>query len=142
MIREAVPADIPQIQLVRNLVKENRLSNPLLVPDSDVLDYITRRGKGWVFDGEGKIIGFSIVSLTDHNVWALFVDPVYEKKGIGRQLHDIMVKWYFSQSSHPLWLSTAPGTRAESFYRMAGWQEAGTHGKGEIKFELQAFSLH
>jgi deoxycytidine triphosphate deaminase len=33
-------------------------------------------------------------------------------------------------------LSTAPGTRAEKFYKRSGWKDAGFHGKGEIKFEM------
>jgi hypothetical protein len=46
IIREAHITDIPQIQVVRNSVKENILSDPALVPDKDVEDYITRRRKG------------------------------------------------------------------------------------------------
>ena len=34
--REAAIRDIAQIQFVRNAVKENRLSDPALVPDKDV----------------------------------------------------------------------------------------------------------
>lgn len=45
-IREANEKDIPEIQVVRNSVKENTLSDRSLVQDKDVLDYITRRGKG------------------------------------------------------------------------------------------------
>jgi hypothetical protein len=63
IIRQAAITDIPQIQIVRNLVKENRLSNPALVPDRDVEDYITRRGKGWVCEVNNKIVGFSIADL-------------------------------------------------------------------------------
>ena len=138
IFREAQITDIPQIQVVRNAVKENTLSDPSLVPDKDVEDYITRRGKGWVCEIERTIVGFSIVSITDHNVWALFMDPRYEKKGIGRQLHDDMLNWYFAQTSIDLWLSTSPGSRAEEFYRKAGWIETGIYGKGEIKFEMTA----
>jgi hypothetical protein len=47
-----------------------------------------------------------------------------------------MLNWYFSQTDKTVWLGTAPKTRAELFYRKAGWREAGTHGKGEIKFEM------
>jgi GNAT superfamily N-acetyltransferase len=72
----------------------------------------------------------------DHNVWALFVQPGYDKNGIGKKLHDDMLDWYFSQTDSTVWLSTAPNTRAEKFYRKAGWQEVGIHGKGEIKFEM------
>ena len=136
IFREAQVTDISQIQIVRNAVKENTLSDPALVPDADVEDYITRRGKGWVCEINNRIVGFSIVSIIDKNVWALFIQPGFEKKGIGRQLHDNMMNWYFSQTNVPIWLSTTPGTRAEQFYRKAGWTEMGTHGKGEIKFEM------
>jgi GNAT superfamily N-acetyltransferase len=135
-IREATPDDIKQIQFVRNSVKENMLSNPDLVPDSDVYDYIMRRGKGWVGESNGRIIGFAIVSLLDHNVWALFIEPGFDKKGTGRILHRQMMEWYFDQSDEPVWLSTAPGTRAAHFYSMAGWKETGLHGKAEIRFEM------
>ena len=136
IIREAQVADIPQIQVVRNSVKENMLSDPALVPDKDVVDYITRRGKGWVSEIDAVITGFSIVSVMDNNVWALFMDPNYEAKGVGKKLHDVMMDWYFAQTGKTIWLSTGPGTRAETFYRKAGWKETGLYGKGEIKFEM------
>jgi len=138
LIREAKTADIPQIQFVRNAVTENRLSDPALVPDADVEDYIHRRGKGWVCEIGNRVVGFCIVSVTDHNVWALFIEPGFEKQGIGKRLHDTMLEWYFSQTTETIWLGTAPGTRAERFYRKAGWTETGIHGKGEIKFEMTA----
>lgn len=138
MIREAQVSDIPQIQIVRNAVKENMLSDPALVPDKAVEDYITHRGKGWVSEDGSVITGFSIVSVTDNNVWALFMDPSYEGKGAGKKLHDVMMDWYFQQTDKTIWLSTSPGTRAETFYRKAGWTETGLYGKGEIKFEMTA----
>lgn len=136
IVREATTGDIQQIQFVRNSVKENMLSDPALVPDKDVEDYIHNRGKGWVCEIDDTIIGFAIVSITDHNVWALFIEPGHDKKGIGKQLHDEMMNWYFSQTNDTIWLGTAPRTRAEGFYRKAGWTEVGMHGKGEIKFEM------
>ena len=138
IFREAKTADIPQIQVVRNSVTENTLSDPALVPDADVQDYITRRGMGWVCEDNNRIVGFSIVSVIDKNVWALFIQPGFDKHGIGKRLHDDMMNWYFNQTNDTIWLSTTPGTRAEQFYRKAGWTEVGTHGKGEIKFEMTA----
>ena len=135
-IRVAEIEDIAQIQVVRNLVKENRLSDPALVPDSDVQDYISRRGRGWVCEINGQIVGFAIADLVDNNIWALFIHPDFEKLGIGKRLHDEMMNWYFSQTDKTVWLGTSPKTRAEFFYRKAGWKEAGIHGKGEIKFEM------
>jgi GNAT superfamily N-acetyltransferase len=135
-IRVASVDDIGQIQRVRHSVRENRLSNPKLVTDDDCEEFITKRGKGWVWDIEQQIVGFAIVDLMEKNVWALFVDPNYEKQGIGRQLHDAMIDWYFSCTQESIWLGTAPNTRAETFYRQAGWREAGTHGAGERRFEM------
>lgn len=134
--REAKATDSTQIQIVKNAVTENSLSNPALVTDADCLEFITNRGKGWVCEINKQIVGFSIADLKENNIWALFVHPNFDKHGIGRKLHDLMMEWYFGQTQKSVWLGTAPNTRAESFYRKAGWQEIGTHGKGEIKFEM------
>lgn len=134
--REAVLTDIPQIQLVRNAVKENVLSNPALVTDADCEHFITKKGKGWVCETQNSIVGFAIVDLEDRNVWALFVHPDHESRGIGKQLHKIMLNWYFLQTREVIWLGTAFNTRAEKFYRLQGWKENGLHGRNEIKFEM------
>ena len=135
-IREAILTDIPEIQIVRNSVRENQLSDPRLVTDEDVADYITRRGKGWVCEQDYKLTGFAIVSILDKNVWALFMHPDYEGKGSGKLLHEEMMNWYFSQTNNDIWLSTAPGTRAASFYIKTWWEEKGITKNGEIRFEM------
>lgn len=137
-IREATLADIPQIQRIRNSVRENQLSDPALVSDRDCEEFMTARGKGWVAEHNGRIIGFAIADLQENNIWALFVDPEYEMRGAGRKLHDSMLDWYFSQQSENVWLGTAPNTRAEKFYKLSGWTVIGLHGKGETKFEMSA----
>ena len=134
--REAEIADITQMQFVRHAVKENRLSDPALVPDKDVEEYMTKRGKGWVCETDKTIVGFAMVDLIENNVWALFVHPDFEAGGIGKKLHRIMMDWYFVQTKEKIWLGTEPKSRAEKFYRMQGWKEVGIHGKDEIKFEM------
>ena len=90
IFREANIAGIKQIQIVRNSVKENILSDPNLVTDEDCKEFITVRGKGWVCEIDNKIVGFAIADLKEHNIWALFLNPDYEKQGIGQQLHKLM----------------------------------------------------
>jgi GNAT superfamily N-acetyltransferase len=136
IFREAAVADIKGIFVVRYSVKENMLSETDLVDENVCESYLTERGKGWVCEIDGEIVGFAIADLKDNNIWALFLKPEYEKRGIGRQLHSIMLDWYFSQTPKTVWLGTNPNTRAELFYRKAGWKETGTHGDGEIKFEM------
>ncbi|MGK0317795.1 MAG: GNAT superfamily N-acetyltransferase [Saprospiraceae bacterium] len=134
--RDAIAADIKGIQIVRNAVTENPLSNPDLITDEDCLEFITKKGNGWICEIDSKVVGFSIVDLDNNNIWALFISPEFEKRGIGRQLHDMMLGWYFKQTKSTVWLGTSPKTRAETFYRKAGWTEVGIHGDGEVKFEM------
>ncbi|MEO6219924.1 MAG: GNAT family N-acetyltransferase [Ginsengibacter sp.] len=136
IFREAQISDIVQIQSVRHSVKENILSDPALVTDEDCEEYISIRGKGWVCENDGKIIGFAIADLKENNIWALFIHPEFEGRGLGKKLHAIMLEWYFSQTHEKVWLGTSPHTRAEIFYRKQGWNEAGIHGENEIKFEM------
>jgi len=134
--REAKTTDIPQIQIVRHTVKENTLSNPTLVTDADCEAFITQRGKGWVCEIDNQIVGFSIVDLKENNIWALFVRPEFEGKGTGKELHRLMMDWYFSQTKETVWLGTAPNTKAEKFYELQGWKHVGMVNKGEVKFEM------
>jgi GNAT superfamily N-acetyltransferase len=138
IFKEAQIGDISQIQVVRLAVKENVLSNPTLVTDADCEDYITKRGKGWVCVVDEKIVGFAIADLKDNNVWALFVMPGYEGKGIGKKLHNTMLDWYFSQNKEMIWLGTAPNTRAEKFYMLSKWTNKGLRSNGEVLFEMTA----
>lgn len=107
-----------------------------MVSNADCVDFITKRGKGWVCEILGVIVGFSIVDLRDNNIWALFIHPDHEAKGIGKKLHNIMLNWYFKQTGVTLWLGTSPNTRAAIFYKLNGWQQAGKNGLKEIKFEM------
>lgn len=134
--RIATTNDIPELHRIRISVRENALSDPGLITPEDYAEFLTKRGKGWVAEEHGRALGFAIADLEGNNIWALFVHPDAERKGIGRRLHDLMMGWYFEQTDKAVWLSTAPHSRAEIFYRMSGWQENGTHGKGEIKFEM------
>lgn len=136
VFREARIEDIAQIQVVRHAVKENTLSDPNLVPDKDVAFYITEKGKGWVCETNNQIVGFAIADLQEHSIWALFVDPGFAEKGIGKKLHQLMMDWYFSQTKEKASLGTSPKTRAEQFYTKQGWTAVGNYSNGEVKFEM------
>lgn len=138
LLRPATLADIDPMHVIRIAVRENRLSDPSLITVKDYAAYLANRGAGWVVEIEHQIVGFAIVDFQENNVWALFVHPDFEKIGVGRLLHDQLISAYFARTKQTLWLGTEPHSRAESFYRNAGWKEVGKHGSGEIKFEFYA----
>ncbi len=134
----ATPDHIPAMHVVRMSVTENALSNPLLVTERDYVEMLESKGKGWVCYAGDTLVGFAIVDVSSRNIWALFVAPGFENMGIGRSLHDQMLDWSFGQEAiEKLWLATAPGTRAERFYDIAGWTSTGITKHGEIRFEME-----
>jgi GNAT superfamily N-acetyltransferase len=138
--RQATLADIDAMHEVRLAVQENRLSDPDRIRPEHYRSMLAEHGCGWVYEVEGRVVGFAIADHSRRNIWALFVAPGFEGRGIGKALHDLMVKWLFEQGREPLWLTTAPDTRAEQFYAAAGWQCRGTEKNGELRFELMQTS--
>lgn len=136
IIAEAVLADIAEIRRVRRSVRENVLLDPSRARDADIARMIEYGGKGWVCRIDGTIRGFSFANGGTRNIWALFVEPGFERRGIGRRLHDLAVGWLFETGNDPVWLTTEPGTRAEGFYRAAGWRAGNFEPNGDRHFEL------
>lgn len=135
ILRKAHRGDIAAIQRVRAAVRENRLVSRR-ISDEEVQRHLEVLGRGWVIEVDGAVVAFAIGDATIGNIWALFVDPAHERRGYGRRLHDAMVEWLWSQGLQRLWLATEAGTRAERFYRAAGWRHAGLTPHGEQAFVL------
>lgn len=135
--RSAAVDDITAMHVVRCAVRENRLSRPDRITEADYRAMLERDGRGWVAEVDGRIVGFAVADVRRFNVWALFVDPEHERRGIGRALHDAMMEWFLDQPGvERVWLTTEPGTRAEGFYRHAGWTACGLDASGEMRFEF------
>jgi len=134
--RQAVAADIAGIQHVRGAVRENRLVS-IVITDEQVRAAIEDTGRGWVVETEGRVVAFAIGNANDGNIWALFVHPDHERRGHGRRLHDAMVGWLWSRGLERLWLTTAPATRAQSFYEAAGWTRVPHSDPRELRYELR-----
>lgn len=133
-LRLARPEDWDAVMALRLSVRENRLSDPSRVTEAVYRDYILRRGCGWVAERDGRIEGFCIAAL-DGEVWALFVRPGCEGRGVGLALMRECVAWLAAQGVAEAVLETGAGTRAEGFYRRFGWIEAGRHG-ADVAFRL------
>jgi GNAT superfamily N-acetyltransferase len=134
-IRVATESDIRDIQRVRMSVNENRIASLSVLPEGKS-ERLVHEGCGWVCEIDERVVAFAIADLSHANVYALFVEPGYERRGIGRQLHDTMMEWFFAAGLEQVWLSTDPNTRAEQVYRKAGRVPTGNQPNGEIRFEM------
>lgn len=146
-IRVAADADIPEMHRVRMAVLENRLADPSSIQPHHYGALMAGPGRAWVAgaggaeagggEASGRIVGFAVGDRERSSVWALFVEPGFEGLGIGRRLHDTMVGWLFATGADRVRLGTDPGTRAERFYRAAGWRDTGVREQGEARYELR-----
>lgn len=136
VLRQATQQDIPVMHRIRLAVRENRLTSGA-IREEHYYSEIEVTGRGWVVVEGQDVVAFAVGNKDEANIWALFVDPEHEGQGYGRMLHAAVVEWLFAQGTHCIWLSTAPGTRAQRFYEAAGWKFCRVLPGGEHYYELQ-----
>jgi GNAT superfamily N-acetyltransferase len=137
-IREATAADIDAMHRIRLAVRENRLSDPGWLTAEVYRAYLADAGKGnsWVVEVDGQVAGFCVGRLAEADLWALFIDPAHEGRGLGRALLDVATRWLFARGVASIGLTTTPASRADRFYAAAGWQRGGIDAKGEVAYRL------
>jgi GNAT superfamily N-acetyltransferase len=136
-LRQAYAADVPAMQRVRLALRENMLSDPARITESDYVAVLDELGRTWVIETDGRIAAFA-TGYRSGSIWALFVHPDHEGCGYGKALLAKVVDWLWSLGHRRIWLTTAPGTRAEHFYVAQGWQQRGAVLGGDVRLELDA----
>lgn len=119
--RQADSADIPAMSHIRLAVTENVLSDPARVTLQMYVDFLEKSGRGWVAEGNGEIVAFCYADRENASIWALFVRPGHEGRGLAKALLALAVDWLFALGHERIVLSTTPGTRADRFYAAQGW---------------------
>lgn len=133
MLRKAVPSDLLALKSVRSSVVENVLGDSTRVTDDDYNWFVANPGVA-VWEENGDVVGFSAADPRNGNIWALFVAPGFERKGIGSILLAEACTCLKAAGIGHAWLTTDPNTRAAKFYRAAGWEHIGEK-DGELLFE-------
>ena len=129
--RIATSEDVAALVVVRLAVTENRLSDPSRITIAMCQDYLNHLGRGWVCEVEGQIVGFSVAARADYSIWALFLLPEFEGRGIGKRLLQYATDWLFALGAPHIQLSTTANTRADTFYTLQGWH------RGEMKDAIE-----
>lgn len=137
-IRLARPSDVGGIFRVRTSVNENVLTVTEMaemgITDAWVTEMIQSAPCAWAACEDAQIVGFSMIDSDEGSLFAAFVLPSHEGKGIGKRLVQAAEEALFSK--HPLaWLETAATSRAAGFYRHLGWSNEQDVGDGDIRLE-------
>lgn len=139
IFREATTADMPGITHVRISVIENALTREQLdargITEESVAASFLADSKGWVAI-DGGIVGFSVADRASASIFALFVLPAHERRGIGSRLHDLALGWLWQNGAQSVWLTTDPQSKAAQFYERRGWRAAGTAERGDTRYEI------
>ncbi|MER2493552.1 GNAT family N-acetyltransferase [Catenovulum sediminis] len=133
-IREASVTDIPALDIIRQKPSDNPL--PLNKPISEICyhNYLTLYGKGWVSYDTGGVNGYVICSKKESSIWALFVDPSYQRQGIGQLLLSTASNWLYQSGICKIYLSTGVNSRAEHFYQKQGWTRGAVLSTGQVTY--------
>jgi GNAT superfamily N-acetyltransferase len=134
-LRRATHDDIPAMSRIRLAVTENVLSDPSRVTLQMYEDFLEKSGRGWVAEDHGEVVAFCYADRDKASIWALFVCPGYEGRGLARSLLGTAVAWLFAQGHERVRLSTGAGTRADRFYAAQGWLREPV-GATEVAFSL------
>lgn len=136
--RLALPSDIKGIFDVRTSVKENHLSREEMermgITESVVTNMIEKRRCAWVAEEDAKVTGFSMILPEEACLFAAFVLPKYEGRGLGRILVGLAEQEIFKHHE-VAWLETDKNSRAAGFYRRLGWIEKGNVSESDIRLE-------
>jgi len=143
-IRTASPADVPGIFEVRTSVHDNHMSMEALaragITPESVLAMMDRDTRAWVADVDGEVVAFSMAIASKATVFAMFVAPEFEGRGLGRALMSEAETWLFDQGCSEIWLLTDARreVRANGFYRHLGWHDDGVQDDGQVRFTKRA----
>jgi GNAT superfamily N-acetyltransferase len=132
-IRRATDADRERISEIRSSVKENILRDRSRVTYDMITWFIENPGI-WLWEENGKVLGFSAADTRDGTIFALFIDPGHEGRGIGRTLFARALESLREAGHTTGSLTTPSGSRADRFYQRAGWKAVGTTERGERIF--------
>lgn len=133
IVRRAIEADRERISEIRFSVKENVLRDRSRVTHDMITWFMTNPGI-WLWEEDGKVLGFSAADTRDGTIFALFIDPAHEGRGIGRALFAKALDSLREAGHREGSLTTQPGSRADRFYQKAGWKVIGTSERGERIF--------
>jgi GNAT superfamily N-acetyltransferase len=139
-LRVAAEADVETLFDIRTSVSENHESREELaaigVTPETVARMLRTTARAWLAEVGGSPVAFAMADAGQGTIFAMFVRPGYEGRGLGRALMGEAESWLFAEGWEEIWLLTGGDERlrANGFYRRLGWSAAGAADDGQLKF--------
>ena len=143
-LRAVTARDVETLFEIRCSVAENHQSREELAAIGVTLESVREMIESGdyvstIAELDGRPVGFSMAQISEGYVFACFVRPEFEGRGIGRALMDAAEGGLRKAGVKAAWLSTGsePQLRAVGFYQKLGWKEDGFLDDGQLRFAKQ-----
>ena len=95
---------------IRTSVPENHQSREELasigVTPRRIREMLVTTSRAWIAEEGRQAVAFSMADSAEATVFAMFVRPGYEGRGLGRALMQAAEDWLFSKGLDEIWLLT------------------------------------
>lgn len=146
-IRPATIEDVHSLFEIRCSVHENHMSREQMAALNITPDTV----RNMIASGDyivpvafvdSEAVGFAMAQISESYIFALFVTPSHEGRGIGSQLLGYVEAALHRHGVREAWLCTDADekVRAVGFYRHFGWCETGLMEDGQLRFCKQLFA--
>lgn len=140
LIRVATQDDIDTLFAIRTSVVQNHLSREQMthlgITPQVLADSIREAPCAWVAEVDGQPAAFSMVDLGEGEVFAMFVLPAYENRGLGRQLMAVAEAALFERHDKLFLITDGRNEiRANGFYQRLGWCVVASVDGDDVRYE-------
>lgn len=140
MIRVATREDVDSLFEIRTSVEQNHLSREQMAAlgiTPQVLGQAIEDSKCvWIAEVEGQPLAFVMIDRETGELFAMFVRPGHENRGLGRRLMWVAEAALFEQHERIFLITDGrQDIRANGFYQRLGWVLAGQADNDDVRYE-------
>lgn len=140
LIRVATVGDVDSLFAIRTSVAQNHLSREQMAALGITPQVLTQAIRDsdcvWIADVEGQPVAFTMIDQAEGELFALFVRPGFENRGLGRQLMAVAESALFARHERIFLITDGRDLiRANGFYRRLGWSVVGQEEDHDVRYE-------
>lgn len=140
LIRVATDEDVQSLFEIRTSVAQNHLSREQMAA-LGITPQVLVQAMGeseciWIAEIEGQALAFAMIDRETGELFALFVRPGHENRGLGRRLMAVAEAALFEQHERIFLITDGrESIRANGFYQRLGWVVVGQEDNDDVRYE-------